>query len=642
MPYRKLLLFLFSFLLIFSMTSGDVWAASNSNLIIHSLESSVNEDGNSYTVTIRVSAVSDRGGPIVGLTTRDLTVTEDDTVMELDSVEWVEDAPMSVWVILDNGATMQGERFRMAQEGVTDFIKDLYRGDRVAVYAYNNAVEQIVSPTDDINQARDQFENARLSPGGGACLFDAVHTALEAATSQSSERQAIVLLSSRKDTKSGYDTCSAVSISDVLTLIEASERQIPIYAIGVGVDTDEAALQRMADASNGIYTSSTSNYDLPDLFKTVTNRFASEYLITYTSESKPGSHTLSVQLDNQSNSVDFTLPGLPPVVRVASPTSLEEFQAGPTKVVLSLVERGIVVDSLTFKINDVPIGVGGKIDQPPYEYEIDFSQYDGEQAVFSILAQDEDGNALSETTMELDFRSEEEIAAAEIEDTDQPEPTEPAVIETCPEGMVCLGNLRLTTVQLALIGGGLILLIVVLAVIPKLLKKKGKGKPEAEKVSLFDDATLDGFALPNADMGRLTILSSDDPLMVGKEFQLTKSPTTIGRSVNNDIALPKDSAVSRQHVAIIAEGSDAVLQEVLKTLSDGTKQPPTYGTYVNDRKVTDDTKLNNGDEISLGRRTKLRYECNPKFEDTAGSEDVTMDQIALSNTDQVDDATRDG
>jgi hypothetical protein len=630
-------------MLIFAMATGTVWAASNSNLIIHSVESTVNEDGNSYTVTIRVSAVSDRGGPIAGLTTRDLRVTEDDIVMELDSVEWVEDAPMSVWVVLDNGATMQGERFRMAQEGVTDFIKDLFRGDRVAVYAYNTAVDQIVSPTDDINQARDEFENARLSPGGGACLFDAVHTALDAATAQSSERQAIVLLSSRKDTKSGYDNCSSVSISDVLTLIESSEKQIPIYAIGVGVDTDEAALQQLADASNGIYSSSTSNYDLPDLFKAVTNRFASEYLITYTSENKPGTHTLSVQLDNQSNSVDIELPGLPPVVRVASPTSLEEFEAGPTKVVLSLVERGIVVDSLTFKINDVPIGVGGKIGQPPYEYEIDFGQYEGEQAVFTILAQDEDGKALSETVMELDFRSEEEIAAAEIEGTDpgQPEQTETETAATCPEGMICLGNLRLTTLQLALIGGGLILLIVALVVIPKLIKKKRKPEQQAEKVSLFDDATLDGFALPNADMGRLTILSSDDPLMVGKEFQLTKSPTTIGRSVNNDIALPKDSAVSRQHLSIIAEGSDAVLQEVLKTLSDGTKQPPTYGTYVNDRKVTDDTKLNNGDEISLGRRTKLRYECNPKFEDTAGSEDVTMDQIALPNTDQVDDSTMD-
>jgi hypothetical protein len=190
----------------------------------------------------------------------------------------------------------------------------------------------------------------------------------------------------------------------------------------------------------------------------------------------------------------------------------------------------------------------------------------------------------------------------------------------------------------------LLVLLVGLGLLIFFLSKRKKTVSEEgeSKESLFEDATLDGFALPDLAMGRLTILSSDDPLMVGKEFQLSKSPILIGRSVNNDIALPKDSAVSRKHIQIVDRNGEVVLSEVMKTLSDGTKQPPTYGTYVNDRKVTDEVVLHNGDEISLGRRTKLRFEGSSTPLGDEGSEDVTMDQIELPDINSIDDATRDG
>ncbi|MBW6465453.1 MAG: VWA domain-containing protein [Brevefilum sp.] len=648
MAYRKYLVFLLSFVYLLTASVGVVSANSATDLLIHQIDSQVNEDGETYTISMTVSAISERNNPLTGLTIRDFIVQEDGAVVEIDSVELLDDEPMRVFVVMDNGATMQGERFRLAMTAISNFIKDLFRGDQVGIFAFNNEFKEVVALTNDLNKAREDFENARLSPSGGACLFDAIYATMEYAHAQpETQRQAIVVLSSREDTITGYNTCSKSSVDDILALSRSVDQHLPVYTIGVGVDTDEISLKRISEATNGLYSSSTSNYDLEDLFKAASNRFISEYEITYTSTNIPGEHTLSIQLDNQSKTSSTEFPGLPPVVTIASPGSADEFEAGPTKLVLSLVERGVFVDSLTFKINDVAIGVGGKITQPPFEYEIDFSQYEGQLVLLTIITQDRDGKPLSETNLELNFGAEippvadEEEGAAAVAKTPS-SPTQADELD-CPEEMVCLGELQLSMRQLIIVGSVLfavVIIIIIVVIFSK--KKKGKGQPKKDKVSLFDDATIDGFTLPNAQMGRLTILSSDDPLMVGKEFQLMKSPSTIGRSVNNDIPLPKDSAVSRKHVEIVADSDGVILQEIYKTLSDGTKQSPTYGTYVNDRKVTSKTTLHTGDEISLGRRTKLRYEGPALPGGSDDSDDVTVDQIQLPDLEQFDDSTRDG
>lgn len=647
MVNRKIFIFLILVFSLFMTSIRTVSANGAADLLIHQVESFVNDDGESYTVMITVSAISDRNTPLTGLSTRDFLVEENGSTVEIDEVILIDDTPISVLVLMDMGATMQGERFRLTNLAVSNLIKDLFRGDRVAVYGFNEGFYEIVALTDNLNQARDNFENARLSASGGACLFDAIYNVLERAKNQPMDRQAIVVLSSRKDTITGVNVCSQATVDQILELSRDINHHLPVYTIGIGVDTDEANLRRIAEGTNGIYTSSTSNYDISSLFTAISNRFVSEYRIIYNSTNLPGVQTLTVKLDNQSKSMDHEFPGLPPVVTIAFPSSPDDFEAGPTRLVLSLVERGVSVDSLAFKINNVAIGVGGQVEQPPYEFEIDFSQYDGQQVELSIVAMDKDGKTLSVSTALLNFGDELIVDEGQDEDTVIVSPTRSSAqqdeVADCPEGLVCLGELHLSVLQLAIIGSAVVFLFLIILIVIKLVKKKTSStKKDDRKVSLFDEATVDGFMLPNMQMGQLTILSSDDPMMVGKEFQLLKSPTTIGRSINCDIALPKDSAVSRKHVEIISDNDTVKLTESFKTLSDGTKQSPTYGTYVNDRKVSGDIPLHSGDEISLGRRTKLRYEGPIKPGGSADSEDVTVDQIQLPDVAPLDDATRDG
>lgn len=626
-----------------ALTSGSVFAQSSEDLILHHIESVVNEDGNTYTVDILLSALDAQQQPITDLSERDFQVEEDSVLVDLESVEILRDLPINVILVMDVSGSMQGQRLQSAKSAISEFIKSLYRGDKIAIYTFNSEINEIVSLTEDLNDARDTFENAEIYAGGGTCLFDATYAASLIASELPAGRQAVVVLSDGWDTINGSDTCSTYTVEDIITLATGQEFNIPIYTIGIGTDIDQESLGEISAQTGGLFTQSTVNADLPQLFEQLANRLSSEYKLTYISQNTPGDHLLTITLDENSVEKTFTLPGLPPVVSIAYPEEGQVLEPGVNTIKLSLAERGIPIDTLTFQINGVSIGVGGKVGQPPYEYDIDFSQYEGQVVEMTILALNSKGETISETTMQMNLTGEELVVLDQTE-TEEAITTITTTPKPCPDGSVCLGNLEMTRNQLIIAGGVLLALVaaVILIVFFSKKKKTEKSSPSA-KDSLFDEgATLDGFALPGSEMGRLTIIASDDPLMNGKEFNLTKSPTTIGRSINNDIALPKDSAVSRQHAQILDKNGQIVLSEMTKTLSDGTRQPPTYGTYINDRKVTSETPLHTGDEISLGRRTKLRYVGPNNPVSDSESEDVTKDEWQLPDLGEVDDSTREG
>jgi pSer/pThr/pTyr-binding forkhead associated (FHA) protein len=97
--------------------------------------------------------------------------------------------------------------------------------------------------------------------------------------------------------------------------------------------------------------------------------------------------------------------------------------------------------------------------------------------------------------------------------------------------------------------------------------------------------------------------------MVGKMINLTQPCTTIGRGADNDIVLPRDKAVSRQHAMVEFTGSEFFLSEFVSQEPSGAVKRPTYGTYVNGQKVgTLPIQLKTGDEIQLGTRFKMTFE----------------------------------
>jgi len=111
-------------------------------------------------------------------------------------------------------------------------------------------------------------------------------------------------------------------------------------------------------------------------------------------------------------------------------------------------------------------------------------------------------------------------------------------------------------------------------------------------------------------LGVLVILQSDDPTRIYERIDIINPVTHLGRKADNDISFPKDSPVSRHHAIIKVCDEKVLLGEIIET-HDDTSQPcrPTYGTFINGLQVQEPVELQDGDEITLGKSLRIRFEA---------------------------------
>jgi pSer/pThr/pTyr-binding forkhead associated (FHA) protein len=83
----------------------------------------------------------------------------------------------------------------------------------------------------------------------------------------------------------------------------------------------------------------------------------------------------------------------------------------------------------------------------------------------------------------------------------------------------------------------------------------------------------------------------------GKVFPLMKNEVTIGRDINNEIVI-NDAEISRKHCRLIMFGDSFAIEDLGST----------NGTWVNERRITSQHQLTNGETIRLGDNITLSFE----------------------------------
>lgn len=83
----------------------------------------------------------------------------------------------------------------------------------------------------------------------------------------------------------------------------------------------------------------------------------------------------------------------------------------------------------------------------------------------------------------------------------------------------------------------------------------------------------------------------------GKVFPLMKNEITIGRDINNEIVI-NDAEISRKHCRLIMFGDSFAIEDLGST----------NGTWVNERRITSQHQLVNGETIRLGDNITLSFE----------------------------------
>ena len=196
--YKHIILIIFFLALVIPV--NRVQSDSNSDLIIHLIETSENDDQSSFEVKIHLSVLDNNKKPITDLQVEDFIIKENSKDVELLSVNSSKDVPINMIILLDITGSMSG-RIRTAREAINSFIDSLGKDSQVAIYTFGLNLDQIVGLSSDLDKVTQTFNNANIiATNESACIFDAAYEVAEIAETLPQGRRAVVLLD-RKSTR---------------------------------------------------------------------------------------------------------------------------------------------------------------------------------------------------------------------------------------------------------------------------------------------------------------------------------------------------------------------------------------------------------------------------------------------------------
>ncbi|MCJ7726767.1 MAG: VWA domain-containing protein, partial [Acidimicrobiia bacterium] len=156
-------------------------------------------------------------------------------------------------LVIDRSGSMEGEKFRQAQDAAVFVLDNLNDGDRFAVISFSTGTDSYrdrLRPADEAASAIDWIES--LSPAGSTNIDLALSDAFAVA---GVERPTYVLFLT-----DGLPTEGEIDTDDILSnAAEAATGNIRVFAFGVGYDVDTILLDGLAEQHQG-----TTDYVTPD------------------------------------------------------------------------------------------------------------------------------------------------------------------------------------------------------------------------------------------------------------------------------------------------------------------------------------------------------------------------------------------
>ena len=232
--------------------------------------------------------------PVAGLTIEQFAVTDNGVPQDLDAVS-LDTVPLSLTLVLDTSASMEGERLKDLIDAGQMLISGLREEDAAALVTFSEAVRFPVPMTHD--RPRLVKSLAELAASGFTSLNDATFLAMQLRPIESGDTRSVVLVFS-----DGHDNTSWLTSA---RLIEATRRSgVLTHVVELMGGTSATpfgpseTLSQLADAGGGRRWIAQSSRDLRELFGKVLNELRSRYLLTYTPKgvAREGWHEVKVTL----------------------------------------------------------------------------------------------------------------------------------------------------------------------------------------------------------------------------------------------------------------------------------------------------------------------------------------------------------
>ncbi|MGI8958892.1 MAG: VWA domain-containing protein [Bryobacteraceae bacterium] len=246
-------------------------SAASSDQSVYTLSDNVN------LVLLDVSVKDSRGGYVTGLTQKDFQVFEEGRAQEITQFGTL-DTPVTVGLIVDNSGSMRLKRPHVVLAGLA-FAKESNPEDEFFVVNFN---DRVVRGLPDRIAFTDSLQRLRAAlyygePKGQTALYDAVAYSLQHLELSHQDKRTLIVVSD------GGDNVSRISLSELITLIEAS--RATIYTIGLfdpeDRDRNPNVLRKLAKLGGGEYFEPARLQDVVPVFHKISTDIRNRYSIGY-------------------------------------------------------------------------------------------------------------------------------------------------------------------------------------------------------------------------------------------------------------------------------------------------------------------------------------------------------------------------
>lgn len=229
-------------------------------------------------VNVFVTVTDAHGAPVPGLAKYNFSLQEDGREQQIAIFDKESAVPLSIALAVDTSLSTRHD-LPLEQASAKRFAHAIIRPiDALAVYGFNEVVQQATLFTPDLKRIDDGIEHIRV--GAATALYDAIYL-VSRALDRRQGRKVIVLITDGGDTISKVDYKEAVRAAEEAEAIVYSIIVVPIESSAGRETGGEHALIQLSEDTGGKYYYATSMSQLDDAFHKISDELRAQYLLAY-------------------------------------------------------------------------------------------------------------------------------------------------------------------------------------------------------------------------------------------------------------------------------------------------------------------------------------------------------------------------
>jgi VWFA-related protein len=225
-------------------------------------------------IRVYFTVSDERDSSILGLIADDIEVTLDGVPQVISSLRSAIQGGeyLAVALLFDRSGSMKAA-LDQTKKAAINFVSRMSLNDQIAVISFDDRV-RVDSPFSSDQASLERVIEA-MTIGRDTALYDAIHEALILLEETGTKRQAVVVLSDGKDTR------SKLGGEDVLKV--ATEKGVPLYTIGLGPAIQEESLVELSQNTGGQFFKAATTQDLLALYQKIAEKLKNQYILAFTS-----------------------------------------------------------------------------------------------------------------------------------------------------------------------------------------------------------------------------------------------------------------------------------------------------------------------------------------------------------------------